>query len=213
MQGPEGRLLPGVDEREPGDRGRPRRARDGPKRLGMMPVEVALPDWPYGSLNTILFAEAAAVVRGADALARPRPAEDAGPRRVAEHVPAVALPLRGRLRAGRPAAPQGRRRDGAALREGRPAPRAGAARRDPDDHELHRPPGAHAAGGLRRGRRRRAATGRRTRRTRMPKFSPKRRVPHGVTLVGRLFDEGTIGRAGIALERAFGVADKRPPGF
>src|SRR6476646_7712397 len=26
----------------------------------MTPVEVSLPDWPYGSLNTILFAEAAA---------------------------------------------------------------------------------------------------------------------------------------------------------
>jgi len=47
----------------------------------------------------------------------------------------------------------------------------------------------------------------------MPTFSPKRRVPHGVTLVGRLFDEGTIGRAAIALERAFAVGDKRPPGF
>ena len=47
----------------------------------------------------------------------------------------------------------------------------------------------------------------------MPKLTPPRRVPHGVTLVGRLFDEGTIGRAGIALERAFGVAAKRPPGF
>jgi hypothetical protein len=31
--------------------------------------------------------------------------------------------------------------------------------------------------------------------------------------VGRLFDEGTIGRVGIALEKAFGVAAKRPPGF
>ena len=30
------------------------------ERLGMRPVEVSLPDWPYGSLNTILFAEAAA---------------------------------------------------------------------------------------------------------------------------------------------------------
>jgi Asp-tRNA(Asn)/Glu-tRNA(Gln) amidotransferase A subunit family amidase len=30
------------------------------RRLGMQPVEVSLPDWPYGSLNTILFAEAAA---------------------------------------------------------------------------------------------------------------------------------------------------------
>src|SRR5581483_9499047 len=47
----------------------------------------------------------------------------------------------------------------------------------------------------------------------LPKFSPPRRVPHGVTLIGHLFDEGTLGRAGIALERAFGVADERPPGF
>ena len=36
--------------------------------------------------------------------------------------------------------------------------------------------------------------------------------PHGVTLIGRLFEEGTLGRAGLALERAFGVADERPPG-
>src|SRR5450830_1223157 len=47
----------------------------------------------------------------------------------------------------------------------------------------------------------------------LPKFSPKRRVPHGVTLIGRLFDEGTIGRAGIALEQAFGVRGERPKGF
>jgi Asp-tRNA(Asn)/Glu-tRNA(Gln) amidotransferase A subunit family amidase len=47
----------------------------------------------------------------------------------------------------------------------------------------------------------------------LPKFSPPRRVPHGVTLLGRLFDEGTVARAGLALERAFGVAPERPPGF
>jgi Asp-tRNA(Asn)/Glu-tRNA(Gln) amidotransferase A subunit family amidase len=47
----------------------------------------------------------------------------------------------------------------------------------------------------------------------MPKFSRPRRVPHGVTFIGRLFDEGTLGRAGIALERALGVAADRPPGF
>jgi Asp-tRNA(Asn)/Glu-tRNA(Gln) amidotransferase A subunit family amidase len=47
----------------------------------------------------------------------------------------------------------------------------------------------------------------------LPKFSPKRRVPHGVTLIGKLFDEGTLGRAGVALERAFNVAAERPPGF
>jgi Asp-tRNA(Asn)/Glu-tRNA(Gln) amidotransferase A subunit family amidase len=47
----------------------------------------------------------------------------------------------------------------------------------------------------------------------LPRFSPPRRVPHGVTLIGRLFDEGTLGLAGQALERAFGVADQRPHGF
>ena len=47
----------------------------------------------------------------------------------------------------------------------------------------------------------------------LPAFSPKRRVLHGVTLVGRLFDEGTIGRVGVALEKAFAVCRERPPGF
>jgi hypothetical protein len=47
----------------------------------------------------------------------------------------------------------------------------------------------------------------------MPTFSPKRRVPHGITLIGRLFDEGLLGRVGIALERGFAVADERPAGF
>jgi Asp-tRNA(Asn)/Glu-tRNA(Gln) amidotransferase A subunit family amidase len=47
----------------------------------------------------------------------------------------------------------------------------------------------------------------------LPKFSPPRRVPHGVTLIGRLFDEGTLGKAGLALEKAFGVVNENPPGF
>jgi Asp-tRNA(Asn)/Glu-tRNA(Gln) amidotransferase A subunit family amidase len=47
----------------------------------------------------------------------------------------------------------------------------------------------------------------------LPKFSPPRRVPHGVTLVGRLFDEGTIGRVGVAMERALNVVHERPAGF
>jgi Asp-tRNA(Asn)/Glu-tRNA(Gln) amidotransferase A subunit family amidase len=47
----------------------------------------------------------------------------------------------------------------------------------------------------------------------LPTFNPPRRVPHGITLLGRLFDEGLIGRVGIALERAFGVVSERPPGF
>ena len=47
----------------------------------------------------------------------------------------------------------------------------------------------------------------------LPKFNPPRRVPHGVTLIGRLFDEGTLCAAGVAMERAFHVADQRPAGF
>jgi Asp-tRNA(Asn)/Glu-tRNA(Gln) amidotransferase A subunit family amidase len=47
----------------------------------------------------------------------------------------------------------------------------------------------------------------------LPKFFPARRVPHGVTLIGKLFEEGTLAQAGIALEKSFGVAHERPKGF
>jgi Asp-tRNA(Asn)/Glu-tRNA(Gln) amidotransferase A subunit family amidase len=47
----------------------------------------------------------------------------------------------------------------------------------------------------------------------LPTFDPARRVPHGVTLIGRLFDEGTLARVGLALERSLNVADESPPGF
>ncbi len=47
----------------------------------------------------------------------------------------------------------------------------------------------------------------------LPKFNPPRRVPHGITLIGRLFEEGVLGRVGVALEREFGVAGEQPSGF
>jgi Asp-tRNA(Asn)/Glu-tRNA(Gln) amidotransferase A subunit family amidase len=47
----------------------------------------------------------------------------------------------------------------------------------------------------------------------LPKFNPPRRVPHGVTLIGRLFEEGTLCRAGMGLEKAFNVMGERPAGF
>jgi Asp-tRNA(Asn)/Glu-tRNA(Gln) amidotransferase A subunit family amidase len=47
----------------------------------------------------------------------------------------------------------------------------------------------------------------------LPTFNPPRRVPHGVTLLGRLFEDGTVARAGLALEKAFGVASEPPPLF
>ena len=36
-------------------------------------------------------------------------------------------------------------------------------------------------------------------------------TPHGITLWGRLFDEGTLCRVGMALERQLDVWDRRPP--
>ncbi len=44
-----------------------------------------------------------------------------------------------------------------------------------------------------------------------PVMGPKRQVPHGVTLWGRLYDEGTLLRLGTALERALDVWHRRPP--
>jgi len=47
----------------------------------------------------------------------------------------------------------------------------------------------------------------------LPKFNPPRRVPHGITILGRLFDDGLIGQVGLVLERAFNVVGENPPGF
>ena len=47
----------------------------------------------------------------------------------------------------------------------------------------------------------------------LPKFNPPRRVPHGITILGRLFDDGLIGQVGLALEREFNVMKDRPAGF
>ena len=53
------------------------------KKLGMVPVEVAIPDWPYDSLQLILFAEAAAAFEELTLTPRRGSAQNAGARRVA----------------------------------------------------------------------------------------------------------------------------------
>jgi Asp-tRNA(Asn)/Glu-tRNA(Gln) amidotransferase A subunit family amidase len=182
------------------------------KKLGMVPVEVALPDWPYNSLQLILFAEAAAafeeltLTHGVDQLKMQVP--DAWPNsfRQARFLSAVDFVQTDRFRR-KVANEMGRLFSQVdlllvpSLRDeilditnatGHPSLtlRAGfievsQARSDwaPDPAN---PPA---------------------------RFSPPRRVPHGITLIGRLFDEGKLGSAGLALERSFGVADQRPPGF
>jgi len=187
-------------------------ALDTVKKVGMTPVEVSIPDWPYDSMFLILFAEAAAAFEeltlsgGLNQLKAQVP--DAWPNvfRQSRFLSAVDFVQADRLR--RKVAMEMSRVFSEvdlllvpSLRDemltitnftGHPSLtlRAGfvqvsEARSDwaPDPKNP------------------------------LPKFSPPRRVPHGVTLIGRLFDEGMLCQAGIALERAFNVMGEHPPGF
>ncbi len=182
------------------------------KKLGMKLVEVSLPDWPYDSLNIILFAEAAAAFEDltlshkVDDLKMQVP--DAWPNtfRQSRFLSAVDFVQADRLR--RKVAIEMERVFSEvdlllvpSLRDeflvitnftGHPSLtlRAGfvevsEARSDwaPDPNKP------------------------------TPKFANPRRVPHGVTLVGRLFEEGTLAEAGMAMEQEFNVAVARPSGF
>ena len=139
------------------------------RSLGMTPVEVHLPDWPYDSLQLILFAEAAAAFEdltasGHDHDLRMQVA-DAWPNsfRQARFLSAVDLVQADRLRRrvalemARLFAPSHRRRRivcrGIRLRRSRrrPPPRPLPPRRDAHHHQLHRPPLAHPPRRLRGG--------------------------------------------------------------
>jgi Asp-tRNA(Asn)/Glu-tRNA(Gln) amidotransferase A subunit family amidase len=189
-----------------------RAALNAVKELGMRPVEVSIPDWPYDSLNLILFAEASASFEQLTLSHRVNELKmqvpDAWPNcfRQSRFLSAVDLVQAERFR--RKVAEEMERvfsgvdlllvpslRDEMLVTTnctGHPSLtlRAGfvevsEARSDwaPDpNHPL-------------------------------PRFSPPRRVPYGVTLIGRLFDEGTLAEAGLALERRMAVAGERPPGF
>ena len=182
------------------------------KKLGMTPVEVSLPDWPYDCLNLILFSEAAAAFQELtlsnklDQLKMQVP--DAWPNvfRQSRFLSAVDFVQADRFR--RKVALEMARifsqvdlllvpslRDeiltitnftghpGLVVRAG--FVEVSEARSDwaPDPKHL------------------------------LAKFSPPRRVPHGVCLIGRLFEEGTVAKAGMALEAEFKVAGEHPPGF
>jgi len=182
------------------------------RKLGMVPVEASLPDWPYGSLSLILFAESAAAFEdltlGGGLKDLKAQVPDAWPNlfRQARFLSAVDFVQADRFRR-RVAQEMARVFSQVdlllvpSLRDemltianftGHPSLtlRAGfvevsEARSD------WAPDPAHP----------------------LPRFAPPRRVPHGITLIGRLFDEGTLGRAGLALERALDVAAERPEGF
>ncbi len=185
---------------------------DAMKALGMVPTEVTLPDWPYDSLNLVLFAEGAAAFeelvlsRQVNQLKAQVP--DAWPNlfREARFLSAVDFVQADRLR--RKVAMEMARvmsqvdlllvpslRDEMLVisnNTGHPSltmrtgfVQVSEARSDWAPDPAHR----------------------------LPTFAPPRRVPHGVTLIGRLFDEGTVARAGLALEQSLKVVGERPPGF
>ena len=60
-----------------------RAALDAVKKLGMIQMPVSLPDWPYSSLNVVLFAEAAAAFEEITLDARVNQLKPPYPRRVA----------------------------------------------------------------------------------------------------------------------------------
>jgi Asp-tRNA(Asn)/Glu-tRNA(Gln) amidotransferase A subunit family amidase len=181
-------------------------------KLGLVPVEVSLPDWPYNSLNLILFAEGAAAFEeltlsnGVEQLKVQTP--DAWPNlfRQARFLSAVDFVQTDRLR--RKVAQEMARifsqvdlllvpslRDEMLTisnQTGHPSLTLRAGFVEVSEARTDWAPDPKNP---------------------LPKFSPARRVPHGVTLIGRLFEEGTLCRVGIALERAFAVAAERPPGF
>ncbi|GAC1347667.1 MAG: amidase [Myxococcales bacterium] len=182
------------------------------RSLGLAPVEVKLPDWPYGSLSAILFAEAAAAFeeltlsRGVDQLRMQVP--DAWPNtfRQARFISAVDFVQADRLR--RKVAQEMARlfREVDVLL----VPSLRDEMLTISNHTGH--PSLTVRCGF--------VEVDRIRSDWAPDpakppvvLSPKRRVPHGVTLIGRLFEEGVIGRVGMALERVFDVAKERPPGF
>ena len=182
------------------------------EKLGLRPVEVSIPDWPYDCLNAILFAESAAafedITLNREIASLKMQTPDAWPNtlRQSRFISAVDFVQADRLR--RAVALEMQRIFSVvdllivpALRDemltisnftGHPSLtlRAGfvkvtQARSDwaPDPKQP------------------------------LPTFSPARRVPHGITLIGRLFDEGTMARVGLALERSLDVTDEAPPGF
>jgi Asp-tRNA(Asn)/Glu-tRNA(Gln) amidotransferase A subunit family amidase len=182
------------------------------KMLGMSAVPVSLPDWPYQSLNAVLFAEAAAAFEEitldgqVDQLRAQVP--DAWPNlfREARFLSAVDFVQADRLRR-KVAAEMARIFSEVdlllvpSLRDemltisnftGHPSLTVRTGSVEVTEARSDWAPNPAQP---------------------LPKFATARRVPHGVTLIGRLFDEGTIARAGLALEKASGVAGERPPGF
>lgn len=182
------------------------------RELGLVPTEVALPDWPYDSLNLLLFAEAAAAFEeltlSGDADKLSEQTADSWPNlfREARFLSAVDFVQADRLR--RKVAIEMARVMGEVDLLLIPSLR--------DDMMVISNMTGHPSLTLRTGfvevsqvRSDWAPDSAHPR----PTLAKPHRVPYGVTLLGRLFEEGTIARVGRAMEQQARVASERPPGF
>ena len=189
-----------------------RAALEAVKILGMIPTSVSLPDWPYGSLNVILFAEAAAAFEEITLDSRVNQlmaqVPDAWPNlfRAARFLSAVDFVQSDRLR--RKVAIEMARIMNEVDLLLVPSLR--------DEMLTISNFTGHPSLTLKIG----TVQVFETRSDWAPnpknppiKFATPRSVPYGVTFIGRLFDEATIACAGLALEKHFDVAQQRPPGF
>ena len=189
-----------------------RAALEKAKTLGMVPAEVSLPDWPYGSLQHVLFSEAAAsfeeLALNGGLTTMKAQVPDAWPNlfREARFLSAVDFVQADRLRR-RVATEMARVFSDVDLLL---VPSMRAEMLTISNFTGH--PSLTLRAGFVNVSEARSDWAPDPRNP-LPTFTPPRRVPHGVTLIGRLFDEGTVARAGLALERAFGVAGERPAGF
>ncbi len=182
------------------------------EKLGLTLVPVVLPDWPYSSLNTILFAESAAAFEEQTLDGRVDQlkvqAADAWPNtfRQSRFLSAVDFVQADRLR--RKVAMEMARVMSEvdlllvpSLRDemltisnhtGHPSLTLKTGYVEVSETRSDWAPGGEYSS---------------------KKLAAPRKVPHGVTLIGRLFDEGTIARVGLALERGSAVAAQHPAGF
>ena len=189
-----------------------RAALDQLRALGLVPTEVSLPDWPYDDLNVLLFAESAAAFEEltlsgeADRMREQTP--DAWPNlfRESRFLSAVDFVQADRLR--RKVAIEMARVMGDVDLLLVPSLR--------DEMMVISNMTGHPSLTLRTGfvevnqvRSDWAPNPAHPR----PMLPRPHRVPYGVTLVGRLFEEGTLARVGRALETKAAVAGQRPPGF
>ena len=171
-----------------------RKALDVAKNIGVRPVEIQIPDWPYDCLLSILLCEAAAAFEELtrtnkdDTLKWQEPQSWPNTFRKAWFIPGIEMVQASRFR----------RQVMEMMAEKFDSVDAIITPSLTNDMSLITNNTGHPSLTLRTG-------------LRKGRQADAPETPYGITLIGKLFDEGTICRIGMAMEKELGVWDKRPP--